>query len=295
MRVLTLGTRAAGVVSVDDDTKEACLGWFSASDREAGAALARAAAETALAHGAMRIVGPQNVSTWRRYRCVVDDDGGQPPFLLEPVTPRVIADSLIDAGWQRSRSYASIRIPHVTVDLCTVAAERAARHGVRFAPLEDRSDDAFIDLIHELADASFQRKTGYRPVSREHVAFLYGDARALLTPGLSLVAHDHRGVVIGFVVAWPDAVAATPQTVIKTLGVRPGAPSFLGWALMHHHIQAALAAGFRHGLYALMEKHESLLRYATDPHRMRGETATVHRRYALFSRALMSNHSLESP
>jgi hypothetical protein len=284
MRGLTLGTRAAGVVFVDDETKEASLGWFSATDREAGAALVRAAARLAFSEGATRIVGPQNVSTWRRYRCVVDDGGdGPPPFLLEPVTPRVIADSLADAGWQRHRAYATVRIPHVPVALCTMAAEKAARAGIRFSPLEDRSDDDFVDLVHALAAGSFQKKTGYRAVSRAHVAFLYGGARALLAPGLSFVAHDDAGAATGFVVAWPDAMADTPQTVIKTLGVLPGAPSFLGWALMHRHIEAAVAAGFSHGLYALMEKAGPLLRYATDPARMGGETATIHRRYALFS------------
>jgi hypothetical protein len=284
MRGLTLGTRAAGVVFIDDDTLEAGLGWFSATDREAGAQLVRAAADVAWSHGAQRIVGPQNVSTWRRYRCVVDeDDGGPPPFLLEPVTPRVIADSLTDAGWQRQRAYATVRIPHVPVALCTMAAQKAARAGVRFSPLEERSDDDFVDLVHGLAAGSFQKKTGYRAVTRAHVAFLYGNARALLAPGLSFVAHDDDGRPLGFVVAWPDAMADTPQTVIKTLGVLPGAPSFLGWALMQRHIEAAVAGGFTHGLYALMEKAGPLLRYATDTTRMGGETATIHRRYALFS------------
>lgn len=284
MRGLTLGTRAAGVVFVDDEMKEASLGWCSATDREAGAALVRAAARFAFDHGAVRIVGPQNVSTWRRYRCVVDDEGdGPPPFLLEPVTPRVIADSLTDAGWQRHRTYATVRIPHVPVALCTMAEEKAARAGVRFVPLEDRSDDDFVDLVHALAAGSFQKKTGYRAVSREHVAFLYEKARALLAPGLSFVAMDDAGAPLGFVIAWPDATASTPQTVIKTLGVLPGAPSFLGWALMHRHIVAAVEGGFTHGLYALMEKAGPLLRYASDATRMGGETATIHRRYALFS------------
>jgi len=284
--VLTIDDRAAGVVFVDDETREASLGWFSATDREAGAALVRAATAAAHAHGACRITGPQNISTWRRYRCVVDEpDGDAPaPFLLEPVTPTVIADSLSDAGWTRSRDYQTLRIPHVATSLCQAAATRAQRAGVRCSPLEDRSDDEFVDLIAMLAAGSFQRKTGYRGVSHAHVDFLYRSARALLVPGLSFVAHDSDGRAIGFVVAWPGASGY--DTVIKTLGVLPDAPSFLGWALMHEHVVAARALGFSHGLYALMEKAGPLLRYASDPARMGGETATVHRRYALFSSSL---------
>ncbi len=135
---LTLGERAAGVVFVDEELREASLGWLSARDRQAGAALVREAANVAARVGARRIVGPHNVSTWRRYRCVVD-------------------------------------------------------------------------------------------------------------------------------------------------GVVPDAPAFLGWALMQRHIDAAVAAGFTHGLYALMEKARPLLRYAQNPKRMPGaELATVFRHYALF-------------
>ena len=54
---------------------------------------------------------------------------------------------------------------------------------MRFTALEDRSDDDFVDIINALADGAFQKKPGYVPQSRAHVAALYGDSRALLVPG----------------------------------------------------------------------------------------------------------------
>jgi len=279
--------RAGGIMHVDSATNEASLGWFSASDHDSGVALLEAGCRVAFAAGARAVVGPKNISTWRRYRCVVDDDGTTPPFLLEPMTQPLVQGCLEAAGFTVARRYATVRIPHVEVSLTKVAMAKAQAAGVRFVPLEDRSDDDFVDIIHGLADTAFQHKTGYRPVGRDHVAFLYGHSRALLVPGCSWLAESDDGRPLGFVVAWPDVTtmtSATPTTVVKTLGVAPSAPSFLGWALMHRHVVWAREHGFSHGLYALMEKARPLLRYARAPARMGGETGTVFRRYALYAR-----------
>ena len=47
----------------------ASLGWFSAVDADSGVALLEAAVAVAFDAGATAVVGPKNVSTWRRYRC----------------------------------------------------------------------------------------------------------------------------------------------------------------------------------------------------------------------------------
>ena len=286
--VLNAG-RAGAIVHIDADSHEASIGWFSAIDDDSGVAVLHAACEVAFAAGATRVVGPKNISTWRRYRCVIDDDVGgadaAAPFLLEPVTPARIHHCLQRAGFAVERRYATVRIPHVEVGLSTLAMKKACAAGVRFVALEDRSDDDFVDILHGLADAAFAKKSGYRAASREHVAFLYGASRAQLLPGFSFLAEDASGAPLGFVIAWPNLVDDSgATTVIKTLGVSPTAPSFLGWALMHRHVVEARARGFSHGLYALMEKAGPLLRYARDPGRMGGEVGTVFRHYALFSR-----------
>lgn len=273
-------SRAGGVVFVDAATREASLGWFSATDRDSGVAVIRAARRLACAAGATSLVGPRNISTWRRYRCVVDEPAtAPPPFLLEPTSPPLVQQCCERAGGDVARTYATLRVPHVEVAHTIAAASRARAAGVVFEPLEARSDDAFVDVIHTVAEA-FAHKTGFRAVSREHVDFLYRDTRALLVPGLSWVAL-RDGVPLGVVVAWPDHTSTT-TTVVKTLGVRPGAPAFLGWALMHQHVQHARAQGATHGLYALMEKSAPLLRYASRTRRVGDDVATVYRRYALY-------------
>lgn len=277
--------RSGAVVHVDGDTGEASLGWFFAIDDDSGVAVLHAACAAAFDAGAVNVVGPKNMSTWRRYRCVVDDVDAPPPFLLEPVTPPIVQRCLHTAGFTVARRYATVRIPHVEVSLSRLAMQSATAAGVRFVALEDRSDDDFVDIVHGFADSALAKKTGYRPASRAHVEFLYGHSRAQLVPGFSYLAEDARGAPLGFVVAWPNLLDDSgATTVIKTLGVSPHAPSFLGWALMHRHLVQARARGFTHGLYALMEKAAPLLRYARDPARMGGEVGSVFRRYALFSR-----------
>jgi hypothetical protein len=278
---LLVPSRAGGVVFVDAETREASLGWFSATDRRSGVAVIRAARRLASAAGATSLVGPRNISTWRRYRCVVDEPAdAPPPFLLEPMSPPLVQQCCERSGGEVVRRYATLRVAHIEVARTAAAVLRARADGVVFEALEARSDDAFVDVIHTLADA-FAHKTGFRPTTRAHVDFLYRDTRAVLTPGLSFVAL-RDGVPLGFVVAWPDHSGPTLTTVVKTLGVRPGAPAFLGWALMHEHVQHARAHGATHGLYALMEKAAPLLRYASAPRRMGDDVASVYRRYALY-------------
>lgn len=282
--------RASAIVHVDDVTREASLGWFASDDELDNDASVVLAAACAVARdlGATQIVGPKHMSTWRRYRCRLDDDATstRAPFLFEPTTPPRIQRSLEQAGFVVARDYATVRIPHVEVPLSRAAMTKALASGVRFTPLEDRSDDDFVDLVHTLAATAFAKKSGYRDVGRDHVAALYGTSRALLVPGLSFVAEAADGTPLGFMVAWPDFGDVEPATVIKTLGISPAAPSFLGWALMQQHVVAARAQGFTHGLYALMEKAGPLLRYAQHAGRMGEARGEIVRRYALFSRAV---------
>ena len=293
-----LQNRAAGVLFVEAGNPTAKLGWFSATNGADGAAVLRAAAAAARAQGATTLLAPMNVNTWRRYRCVVRT-GPAPsepaPFLLEPFTPAAVQESFEAVHFSRSTTYATLRIPHVEARLAVRARLRADEAGVVFTPLEDRSDSAFVDLLHALADQSFRKKEGFVRTPRAQVEFLYGTSRGLLVPGLSWLASGSSGAPLGFVVAYPDLAAeGCAQTVVKTLAVAPHAPAFLGWALMHRHVVEARAQGFTHGLYALMEKASPLLRYAQDARRMGAEQATVHRTYALYSAAVDSHDLRDS-
>jgi hypothetical protein len=282
--------RARCVVFVDDESKRASIGWLSCDDTAAGATVIAAAAEAATVAGARDVVGPMNISTWRSYRCVSDDPSGSAPFLLEPGLGTDVAAAFIAAGFTVERAYATVQIPHVEVPLLRLAAARAARAGITIESLHTLSDDAFVDVVYDLAARSFAGKTAFRMADRAEVRALYSGALALLPDGLSFVATDAAGDVIGFLAAYAngdaDGDGDGPSTVIKTLAIAPSSEAFLGWALTHAHVMAAKARGFSHGLYALMEKAEPLLRYATDARRMGGATGHVTRRYALYGRAL---------
>lgn len=277
---------AAGCVAfVAAGSDEGVVGWVGVAAAEPGRVVVEAACAWLKERGCVRVTGPINLSTWRRYRCVVDDLGND-PFFLEPRSTRAVADAFVDAGFVEAKSYATVRIPHVEVDLLRHASARAERMGLRFSPLEERSDDEMLSLLHTLSLAGFEQKTGFQPASADEFRFLYGGARALLSPGLSWLARDADDNALGFLFAYADPLSSEPRTVLKTLAITDRAPPFLGWALMHRHVVEARARGFGHGLYALMEKAGPLLRYAQDPKRMGKELGSIFRRYALFARAL---------
>ena len=81
-----------------------------------------------------------------------------------------------------------------------------------------------------------------------------------------------------------DPTARPETTVLKTIGILPEAPKGLGWAMCHLHIEAARERGYRHGIYALMEKWQELLRYAQADRRDQGLTGEVWKEYTLYAR-----------
>lgn len=282
-------TGGAGCVAfLAEGAEVGVVGWVGVEEVDVGVTVVDAACAWLRSRGARRVVGPMNLTTWRRYRCVVDGgaDASADPFFLEPRSSPAVAACFVASGFVEAKSYATVRIPHVEVDLLKRAAASAERAGLRFTPLEERSDDALLGLLHTLSLSGFEQKTGFRPASADEFRFLYGGARALLSPGLSWLASDADDNALGFLFAYADPLSVEPRTVLKTLAITPRAPAFLGWALMQRHVVEARARGFSHGLYALMEKAGPLLRYARDPRRMGGELGAVFRRYALFEKQL---------
>jgi hypothetical protein len=237
--------------------------------------------------GARRVLGPMNLSTWYGHRFVTQGhDKG--PFLLEHACDARDAGSWERAGFVPRREYVTLRIPHARVPFLDVARRRAERDGVRFSPLEEADPESMLALLYDVSRRAFGGKTAYADVPLDEFRRLYGDAGALLLPGLSWVARAPDGAPLAFLFAYPDLLEGAPpsSTVLKTMAVARGAPGYLGWALARLHVEGARALGFTHGRYALMEKWRELLHYATDPRRMDGELGEIDKRYALYQRAL---------
>lgn len=269
------------------------VGFFEcADDRDAARALLDAARAWLAEQGATRVLGPMNFSTWYRYRFVTAGHANG-PFLLEPYNPAYYPALFEAAGFRPFQTYATLKVTHTPLPLLAAMHARCVRAGVRFEPLDLSQLDTALPLFFDLSRRIFAGKTAYSAVSFEEFQGLYRGAAAILEPGLSWFAHDAKGDPLGFLFAYPDLLeparkgdpGARPETtVLKTIGILPDAPKGLGWALSHLHIEAARERGYRYGLYALMEKHEELMRYLQgDLRKAQALTAETWKEYTLYS------------
>lgn len=269
------------------------VGFFECTDDvETARALLGEATAWLASQGAARVLGPLNFSTWYRYRFVT---GGHErgPFLLEPYNAPWYGRLFEAAGFAPFNRYASLRVTHTPVAMLEAMHARCARRGVVFEPLDLSQGDAVLPLFYDLSRRIFAGKTAYSAITFEEFQGLYRGAAAILEPGLSWIARDAQGAPLGFLFAYPDLLepmrrgdpGARPETtVLKTIGILPEAPKGLGWALCHRHIEAARERGYRHGIYALMEKWEELLRYTQADRRDQGLAGEVWKEYTLYAR-----------
>jgi hypothetical protein len=291
--------RITAIVPADlvvDGKRAGMLGYFACVD---DARVGRPLLDAALAHlraqGVQRVLGPLNFSTWYGYRFAVEGfENGR--FVLEPHHKPGYAQLFVDAGFEPLHTYASVRMPTAQIPVLARLHQRALAAGVVFEPLEAQAESELLPILYDVACTAFQSKAGYSQIARARFEELYAGMGALLTPGLSHLARDGRGVPVGFVFALPDYLEplrtgrdAITTVVVKTLAIVPGAPRFLGGALAHVQMQAAREQGFTEQIWALMEKWRQALQFVTP----KDASTRLHKRYALFARDLEGAGSAE--
>lgn len=251
---------------------------------DAGRAVLEAARAWLFARG-RDAVGPLDLSTWHRYRFVVDgfDDGR---FLLEPWNRPDEVRLWREAGFAPCLGHATVAAPLVDVPALRAAHDAAIALGVTFLDLATLPSDDALAALYDVVSAGFAQKTGFGAIPRDRFFSLYAGASLLLAPRLSFLARDGDGRALGFAFAYPDwleplrvpGLESPRTTVVKTLARRPDAPASLGYALCHQHMVSARDAGYSTVLFALMERWAALTRVA----RQQGVPARVSKKYALF-------------
>lgn len=270
-------------------TTAGAIGFWacSAGHDDAGRAVL-AAARRWLAERGLDAVGPLDLSTWHRYRFVVEGfENGR--FLLEPWNRPDEVRLWEEAGFVPMLSHATVVWPVVDVPPLRAAHEEAVALGVTFVDMAELAPDDVLAALYDVVSASFAGKAGFQAISRDRFFSLYAAAALLMTPRLSFLARGRDGRVLGFAFAYPDwleplrvpGLASPMTTVLKTLARIPDAPPWLGYALCHQHAVSARDAGFSTVLFALMERWAAFVRVA----RMHGAPARVWKRYALFRAA----------
>ena len=260
------------------------VGWYEASDDEAGSSVLAGAAERLLAEGARRVVGPLDGSTWHRYRVVMpreaEIEGGE-PFLSEPANPPGWPRQFAKAGFHPLLEYETrlVRSPASDPDL---AGRRAAlaEGGVRVRALDLARYERELRALYELSVDAFAANPFYTPISFDEFAALYAGLRPLLDPNLVRLAERRDGALLGYVFAFPDALAAPerPRIVLKTLAAHRDARGMgLGGILVDdiHAIAAERGAAVLHALMQVSNVSETISRRSG---------SELFRRYVLYGR-----------
>lgn len=255
------------------------IGWYEATDGEAGVELLRASATDVGA----RVLGPMNGSTWGRYRLALPSDiPADPPFLSEPTNPPEYADHFRDAGFRVAAEYESAIVEELSAGderAAEYAARLAARGGTMRTLDLDRFDEE-LEAIYRLSVEAFAQNRFYSPIGLDEFRARYLPLRPILDPDLVRLAVDAEGGVLGFVFAFPDLLSVTAgrptRVVLKTLAAAPAARGLgLGSLLTDEVRRVAHEKGYRAVIHALMEAGNASVRISR-------HSARVFRRYALF-------------
>ena len=261
------------------------IGHYAAAGTCAAATMLGRACELLTGQGCTLAVGPMDGNTWRRYR-LLTERGPEPPFFLEPDNRDDWPAHFADNGFTALAQYYSALNADLTQrdPRADEAAERLAARGVRLRPLKLDHFEEELRAIYPLAVLSFRDNFLYTPLAEEEFLAQYRGLRAILPPGLGVLA-EHDGALVGFLLAVPDLMqkqrgVPVDTVILKTMAVHPDhGGAGLGALMMARCQEDAARMGFRRAIHALMYE-------GNRSRRISGRTAQVIRRYTLFSRPL---------
>jgi len=261
------------------------IGHYERTDAAAAAVLLRHAAVRLRREGVDRILGPMNGSTWGRYRLALPSapgEGEEPPFLSEPANPAGYPTDFRDAGFRVAAAYESAIVEDLSAadPRRGALAERMRGRGAAIRPLDPARFDDELRAIYALSVAAFAANLFYSPISFDEFRARYAPLRPLLDPELVRMAEDADGRLLGFVFAFPDALAMESghptRVVLKTLATAPEARGLgLGSFLTDEIRRLAREKRYVSVIHALMQADNTSIRISR-------HSGRVFRRYVLF-------------
>jgi len=258
------------------------IGEFSAASVEAGARLLRAACVRLATEGCRHAFGPMDGNTWRSYRLVIEGDE-EPPFFLEPASPRHYLECFEQAQFTPAATYCSSvqGAPTYGAHFLERLTRRAQEAGIRIRSLDVGRAHRDLCSIHDIALSAFKRSFLFTPIGQPEFLRQYLPLLPRIRPELVLIA-ERAGEPVAFAFGIPDALehgARQPARVIlKTVAACPGIVNAgLAHLLIAQGANTAAALGYQRTIHALMHESNNAIRWS-------GRHARVFRRYALFAR-----------
>jgi hypothetical protein len=242
--------------------------------------------------GAVVIRAPVQLSTWYGHRVITGgfpDEGGLPPFPLEPRADRALV-ALLEAGGftPAHRAVSCLVDPRAVVAQANPALTRATLGGLRDRAVRVDDIDAELALLHRLSTEIFRGTWGLSDIDLDEFTAIYRPFTGVADPRLIRILEGPDGGPVGFAlglggIGGPGpASPGGPAFVLKTIGVtaearqrHPGLGAAL--AAMVHRI--ALERGYVAGIHALMAR-------GSNAHRLSVRWGREIRAYATFERGL---------
>lgn len=201
------------------------IGWYEATDAEAGVLLLRQALDILGTMGPERIIGPIHGNTWSRYRLALPRTGKEehtgPAFLGEPRNPAEYNDHFREAGLHPLWTYESrlVRRPSANPEREAESQARLRRFGVRVRPLDFARFEKDLRAVYDLSLEAFADNWFYTPIPFAPFAAAHERMRPILDPSLVLLAEGREGALLGYGYAYPDpnAPVGRSRIVLKTL------------------------------------------------------------------------------
>jgi hypothetical protein len=213
--------------------------------------------------GAAGIRCPVDLSTWYGHRTIVSgfpEDGGPPPFVLEPRGAPWLPPRLEAHGFRAESPGIATLVPNDRAIGATSAwLDRASAAGFRDRPFDMSDPAADLELLYRLSSAIFAGADGFSEISRDEFLALYAPMLSSIDADLVRILESPAGEPVGFAFAIVDR-AGPPggdpgaRFVFKTIGVLPGTrrpfPG-LGWAMVCRIHALAGERGLGHGIHAI--------------------------------------------
>jgi hypothetical protein len=261
------------------------IGGFQASEGHAVKTLLSLACTRLAAEGCQIAYAPIDGSTWHSYR-LVTEPGTQPPFFLEPNSPRTWTSLFSEGGFAPALEYYSACDDNFCEDreFSSAVYDQMLRRKISVRAIELSRFDAELSGLHTIALESFRRHELFQPIDLVEFRRLYHPLQQFVTPELVLIA-ERRRKAVGFLFAIPDWLQSSrgePCTtlIVKSIAVLPGQEyAGVGYYLLDCLRGIAAEAGYTRMLYAM-------IRDAGYMRRRISAFARPIRRYALFARSL---------
>lgn len=240
--------------------------------------------KVAKSHGARKIIGPINKTTWNNYRWATE--GSFPRFFTEPLQKHYYPKLLRDSGYEELTHYESRIEKNPKVDdsnRLKRIQDRLASNGITIRNLDMTKFEQEIGAIHKLICDLFKDQAYFQAIDKVDFIKKYDQLKSIIQPDYVFLAADDTGELCGLLFALPNYYDPS-GIVIKTIACRSGRKTSGCIHLMRSKLIECFekqGQDLKYIIHAFMRIDNSSLNISN------GYDSEVLRKYSLFSKSIV--------